>query len=224
MFPAEIEFFATEGEGRVYRFFAATARPDGDFLCWYTPDIQDREPDFVLFSKEHGLVIFEVKDWALDQIVEAEPQHFRITVGGRVENRANPLRQAREYFAGLMETLRRDGRLLSSDPAHRGKPKIPVHCAVVFANINKYEYRDRGLDRVIATERAFFWDDLHPASDVCYNIALVNYIRRLLADRQVPLGPDGVTVVHFYQLCAQILGETVPYENEDADYYDLVAV
>ena len=97
MFPADIESFATEGESTVYRFFAATARPDADFLCWYTPDVQDREPDFVLFSKSHGLVIFEVKDWALEQVVEADPQHFRVAVGATSigSGRANPLLRRR---------------------------------------------------------------------------------------------------------------------------------
>ena len=57
---------------------------------------------------------------------------------------------------------------------------------------------------------------------VCYNITLVNYIKRLLAEKQVPLGDGGVTVCHFYELCAKIIGEEVAYENEDSDYYELI--
>jgi superfamily II DNA or RNA helicase len=33
---------------------------------------------------------------------------------------------------------------------------------------------------------------------VCYNIALVNYIRRLLAEHRVPMGANGVTVMHIF--------------------------
>ena len=57
---------------------------------------------------------------------------------------------------------------------------------------------------------------------VCYNITLVNYIKRLLANKNVPMGDNGVTVKHFYELCSDILGETVAYENESQDYYDLI--
>ncbi|NWG04538.1 MAG: hypothetical protein HXY44_16935 [Syntrophaceae bacterium] len=34
------------------------------------------EPDFLLFCEDVGLVIFEVKDWSLTQIKEANPQYF----------------------------------------------------------------------------------------------------------------------------------------------------
>jgi superfamily I DNA/RNA helicase len=57
---------------------------------------------------------------------------------------------------------------------------------------------------------------------VCFNITLVNYIKRLLSFKGVPLGESGVHVAHFYQLCADVIGEEVAYEKEDADYYDLI--
>ena len=57
---------------------------------------------------------------------------------------------------------------------------------------------------------------------VCFNITLVNYIKRLLADKGIPLGKNGVQVFHFYQLCSEIIGEEVAYENESSDYYDLI--
>jgi superfamily I DNA/RNA helicase len=43
-----------------------------------------------------------------------------------------------------------------------------------------------------------------------------------LADKKVPLGENGVTVHHFYELCSEIIGEEVAYEKEGSDYYDLV--
>ena len=39
---------------------------------------------------------------------------------------------------------------------------------------------------------------------VCYNIVLVNYIRRLLSNKGVPMGESGVTVMHFYELCSDL--------------------
>ncbi|MCJ7595468.1 MAG: AAA family ATPase, partial [Desulfobacterales bacterium] len=57
---------------------------------------------------------------------------------------------------------------------------------------------------------------------VCYNIALVGYLKRLLQDKGLGIGSNGVEVYHFYELCARILEETVRFENEDSEYYDLV--
>lgn len=58
---------------------------------------------------------------------------------------------------------------------------------------------------------------------ICYNMMLINYIRRLLAEKGVPFGRDGVQVKHFYELCSEILGEPVEYENQDSDYYEMVS-
>ena len=336
MIPSDVGQFTTDGERQFYRFLERVARPDSRYLSWYLPDIKGKEPDFLLFSDEVGLVIFEVKDWALEQIREADPQYFVLDMGGKAEKRRNPLQQARDYFADVMNRIKEDGYLLSSDPRFLGKSKIPVNCGVVFPNINKYEYKEKDLHKVIDPDKIFFCDDLHPQSDhwadpsgrcfldalkrmfvpqfsfrvtgrelerlksllfpvvrielpergtvdkreedrrrlrvldhnqealarkiegghrivtgpsgcgktlvlvhraallkqynpgiknilfVCYNITLVNYIKRLLADKKVPLGEGGVEVMHFFELCSKILGEKIHYEKENQDYYDMV--
>ena len=336
MMPDGLEDFQTPGEGDVYRFLRDTAKPDERFWAWYSPEVNGLEPDFILFSRDLGLVVLEVKDWAIDQILEADPFHFTLNMGGRREARPNPLRQARDYANAMRETLQRDGRLVSREPAHFGKCIVPVSQGVVFPNMNKYEFEQAGFDKVVPTDKAFFWDDLHPQSDirsdptgrrlaraleekfpplfpcrlngpdtdhlrgllfpsvrvevpdrgaaseyagqleririldhnqeaiarrfdgghriimgpsgsgktlvlvhraalllrynpkvrrilfVCYNITLAGYIRRLLAAKGVPLGPAGVEVLHFFELCSRIVGEEVAYEKEDADYYELV--
>ncbi len=335
MIPDSVEQFTTEGERQTYRFLEAVAKPDNRFVCWYLPDIQGKEPDFILYSQKNGLIVLEVKDWNLDQIREVNPQHLILDVDGK--SRQNPIKQARDYVSAMMDTVKADGRLISKDPVHHGNSKIPMTCGVVFPNINKYEYVRKGFDQVIETGRIFFWDDLHPASDICadptgacfskvlderfpprfaftltgpemdhlkqlifpvvrveipkrqcdfpyekricrfkgldhhqealarkfeighriitgpsgsgktlilvnkaacllrynpsiksilficYNITLVNYIRRLLSEKRVPFGRDGVEVKHFYELCSDILGEQINYESEESDYYDMVA-
>ena len=97
MFPARCESFATAGEEAVYRFLEKAARPDGDFLAWYSPDIEDREPDFILLSPDCGLVVLEVKDWLASQILELNPKEALLQIAGRPERRKQPLAQAREY-------------------------------------------------------------------------------------------------------------------------------
>ena len=221
-------------------------------------------------------------------------------------------------------------------PIHAGSLSIPINYGVVFPNIAKYEYLEKGFGDVISPDRILFWDDLHPQSEicidtsgqyflqklnsmspfkfsfsvsnrdinrlryiifpevrielpgrggvssyfehsqrikqldqlqeaiarrydtghhivmgpsgsgktlilihkigflfkynksikhillVCYNITLVNYLKRLLANKGVPMGKEGVEVTHFFELCSQILVEEVHYEKEDLAYYKTV--
>jgi hypothetical protein len=336
MIPQDVQEYKTDGEKQFYAFLESYAKPDTAFIAWYTPDIDDHEPDFLLYNQKTGLVIFEVKDWTLDQIEKADPNSFSVRKGAKLESCKNPLKQAKEYLYKVMDKIKDDGLLISKDPAYHGNLTIPIECGVVFPNINKYEYKEKGLDRLISTDKIYFWDDMHPASDicsdptgkcfsdtlfekfsskfdfsltgkeldhlkqllfptiklelperksetsyagrscrlkgldhhqealarkfdgghrilvgpsgcgktlilvhkaaflkqynrqinnilfVCYNITLVNYIKRLLANKNVPMGDNGVTVKHIYELCSDLIGETVVYENESQDYYDVV--
>jgi len=91
MIPENVDRFTTEGERQFYGFLKKVAKPDAQFISWYTPDIKGREPDFLLFNKRVGIIVFEVKDWALDQIQKANPQHFVIYSGGKHDSRTNLL-------------------------------------------------------------------------------------------------------------------------------------
>jgi hypothetical protein len=338
MHPDDIEDLevATIGEKKVFRFLREAARPDGDFIGWYEPSIggQGREPDFVLFGRQHGLLILEVKDWLIDQIEEADSHHFKIWIGGREENKTNPDRQARGYVYELMDVLKEIPEFQSGPVAHEGQIKIPIGRMVVFSNISREDYLDRGLDQVIPTERVLFLDDLAndgeircdpsgkkfqdriapvflfpfngltpkeiyrlnsilypvrkfhlpkregfckaefqreiqvlddnqarvalylkaghqiikgpPGSGktlvlvnrccflqkynpkikrillVCYNIALVSYLKRLLLEKGVGVGGDTIQVRHFFEVCSDILGMSIEYDKSDPGYYDSI--
>ena len=335
MIPHDIQEFTTEGEGKFYRFLSAVAKPDYRYVVWYLPNIKGREPDFLLYSDQLGLVIFEVKDWALEQIRSANPVQFELQEGSDLSPKKNPLAQAREYFIMVVERIKEDGHLLSKDPTHYGNPRIPINYGVVFPNILRNEYLSTRFREVIDGNKIFFADDIqsqsHLASDssgerfshtlqtmfppqfpfsvtpkefsylrnilfpevrielperklpgymeqstrlrlldhnqeaiarkydsgqrilvgpsgsgktiilvhkaallklynpaiktilfLCYNITLVNYVRRLLGDKKVPLGKNGVEVYHFFELCSAILGEEIKYEGQDRAYYETV--
>ncbi len=58
---------------------------------------------------------------------------------------------------------------------------------------------------------------------VCYNLALVSYVKRLLAQQRVPLGRNGIEVLPFYTLCERIVGHCVEHQVPDGrDYYQIV--
>ena len=80
MIPNDVEEFQTEGERVFFRFLQSVAKPDSRYIAWYLPDIKDREPDFLLYCEDVGLVIFEVKDWTLSQIRQANPHSFFLDI------------------------------------------------------------------------------------------------------------------------------------------------
>ena len=109
IYPDYIEdlYKPTEGEKRVFRFLKEAARPHNDFICWYEPPVgkSGKEPDFILFSKKHGLLIIEVKDWTSNQIVSINPHKFTILEGESQKKRTNPDKQAKGYVDALKQYL-----------------------------------------------------------------------------------------------------------------------
>jgi hypothetical protein len=336
MIPPDVEDFTTEGEGIFYKFLENVCKPDEEYIVWYSPDIMDREPDFVMFRRDFGLIIFEIKDWILDQIEEADDKRFIIVKNNKREICANPLYQAKGYRNKTFDKMRKDGTLISSHPKFKGKIRIPINYGAVFTNINKNEFQKTSLSDVCSIEKLFFWDDLHPASPiccdksgvcfaetidkkfpqpfpckitdydlnnlkqllyknvkiehperekirpfdeqrerlrvldnnqesiarqingghriikgpsgsgktiilvhkavfllqyepnikkilfVCYNLTLINYVKRLFLNKNVPLGKNGVEVHGFYDLCGEILDEKVDHQNPDDKYYETI--
>ena len=152
----ELRSLGHKEKNRFYKFLEAVAKPDGSYLCWYLPDIQGKEPDFLLFADDIGLIIFEVKDWSLDQIKEVNPHYFVIDINGTPEQRKNPLYQARDYFGSIMDLIKKDGYLISKEPYAKGKSKIPINTGVVFPNINKYEYLEKGIGKGHRYQAGYF--------------------------------------------------------------------
>ena len=50
MMPSDIGEFGTEGERTFYKFLEGVAKPDAHYLCWYLPEVNGKEPDFLLYS------------------------------------------------------------------------------------------------------------------------------------------------------------------------------
>src|SRR5512136_2374046 len=159
---------ATEGEKRVFRFLKEAARPHKDFTCWYQPSIgsHGKVPDFVLYGKKLGLLVLEVKDWASHQILSYTPHHFTVRFSGKTEQKTNPLRQAKGYAIALMEALRESPEFVSREPAHEGGLKIPVGRMVVFPNMSREEYEDRGIRWLIPMEMTLLREDVDPAGEI----------------------------------------------------------
>lgn len=114
------------------------------------------------------------------------------------------LSQRSESLDDNQEAIARDcspGYHLITGPSGSGKTLILIHKAAFFRQ---------------------YQPEIRTILFVCFNITLVNFIKRFLAQKGLQLGPNGVEVYHFYELCAQINGEKVLYEKEDSGYYELI--
>ena len=61
-----------------FNFLRSDAKPDSRYIAWYLPDIKDKEPDFLLYCEDVGLVIFEGKDWTLNLISNPYKEEIKI--------------------------------------------------------------------------------------------------------------------------------------------------
>jgi hypothetical protein len=182
----------TEGEIKVFRFLREVAKPDRDFFCWYSPfvGVAGKTPDFLLFGKDIGLLVIEVKDWALPQIRAADFHRFIVNVSGKDEARTNPDKQAKGYVDTLMESLRALPDFQSVEAGTAGKLKIPIGRMVVFPHIRRRDFLDREpLPSIIPSERVFFQDDLDPGGSLLSDTSGQSFKKRLDAVLPFKLKP-----------------------------------
>jgi hypothetical protein len=55
MIPNGVEEFQTEGERVFFRFLQSVAKPDSLYVVWSLPDVNGKEPDFLLYGEERVL-------------------------------------------------------------------------------------------------------------------------------------------------------------------------
>ena len=193
--PLDNTKFTTSGERRFYNFLRDAIKPDSQCLAWYSPSVEGLEPDFVLYTPEMGLVVFEVKDWLLEQIQEADQRSFALRLpDGREERRTHPLQQAREYMFAILNRIKNScSQLTSSDPRYQGKARLPLECAVVFSNITREAFCSTNLHKILPAEKALFADDLALAMAVTDGSQDIRKIGEHLAAMMPPRFPFQLT-------------------------------
>lgn len=194
--------FTTAGERRFYQFLRDALKPDSQCFAWYSPTVDGLEPDFVVYTPEVGLVVFEVKDWLLEQIQEADQRTFTFLLpDGRSEKRTHPLQQARGYMFAILDRLKSTcPKLLSSDPRYYGKVRFPLECAVVFSNITREEFCTANLQTVLPAEKVLFADDLGLALSVIDDANATRKMREHLATMLPPRFPFQLSTVDIADL------------------------
>jgi len=155
----------TPGEKRVFKLLQEALQPDEEFLVWYEPRAIDRYPDFIVWGQYVGLLVIEVKDWVASQIVEMNSKTFKLTVNGKIQERLNPLEQARDSTNKIMEKLKKVPSFVHKGGKHNGKLKFPVGYCVVFTNITRKQAQELGITEVLPDTTVLFSDDLSINTD-----------------------------------------------------------
>jgi len=81
-----------------------------------------RQPDFVIFHPERGLLVLEVKHWKPGSIRKANLSRITLQDG----NSPHPMQQAHECVLQAMSPIQRDAQLKQASGPYAG------HCAVPF--------------------------------------------------------------------------------------------
>ena len=153
MIPSALPADATAGETRLYRLFE---KMPVSFTGWLNPSLDGVTADLVLYTPKNGLIVLEVKDWALDQVLSADRQTVQFRRGWEVESRTCPYGQSQMYLNRLKSMFQRPGG---------GGFLLPLQCGVAFPNIRRADFekrlsRDCHIADLTDPHSTFFADDL----------------------------------------------------------------
>lgn len=133
-----------------------------DYMVWHNVPIgpKARQPDFVILSPRRGLLILEVKHWALGSLCSFSPDRVELqTERGRVTV-AHPNAQARAYAFELNDVLASDPALLQDEDPFKGKSRVPYGWGSVLSNIRRKQVEGLDFEAVFPSSKTLLRDDL----------------------------------------------------------------
>lgn len=125
-----------------------------------------RHPDFVVLHPKRGILVLEVKDWRLDNIVQASKNEIELLTERGTVREQSPFEQVRGYMFDVVRVMERDPQLMFG-PEHpfKGKPVAPFGFGVVFTNITRRQFEQTDLRDVFAASRCVFRDEMTESAD-----------------------------------------------------------
>ncbi len=140
---------------------------EDDYLIWYDVPVGPKQlrPDFVVVHPRRGVLILEVKDWALEIILEVDRGRFSILGDHGPTTAANPLLQARSYALEIVHVLERDASLRNASGLYAGKLVAPWGHGVILTKITRLQFMQSGMDQVIDPGKVICQDEMLESVD-----------------------------------------------------------
>lgn len=151
----------TPGERRFAQRLETLLEPDA--LCWYDVPVGTKyqHPDFVVLHPERGILVLEVKDWALASIQQISKVSVTLLTDEGAKVVANPLLQARQNAFGVKNALERDPELrAAAGHPHAGKLLCPYGFGAVLSKISRAEFDAADLGGVLEPHLVICKDEM----------------------------------------------------------------
>jgi len=168
---------------------------DDDCLCWYDVAVGTKyqHPDFVVLDPRRGVLILEVRDWALDSIQRIDLVSVWLRSGTGVKEVGNPSLQARQNAFGVKNLLEQDRFLIAADGEPHGGRLLCAHgFGVILANITREQFDTANLGVVMPPHLVICKDEMTPITGpavfkdrlaAMYNVTLDCALSRAKVDR-----------------------------------------
>lgn len=136
-----------------------------DYLVWHDVPVgpRQRQPDFVVFSPRRGLLILEVKHWALASLRSTTRDRVELATERGLQTVAHPLVQARTYALELNDVLQADPALVHDEGPFRGKSRVPYGWGCVLSKIDAAKIAGSDFAEVFPAYKTLLRDDLAEA-------------------------------------------------------------
>ncbi|QUH20414.1 nuclease-related domain-containing protein [Alkaliphilus sp. B6464] len=158
MFPPTIEGFQEEHHSEIEFFsFLKLRLPDNYYVFWNIR-VNKRKPDFIIVGPDLGLVVLEVKDWALGTISRSDLKKYYFKPYGVSE--INPYEKAETFREKVEEALCEEIGLLQQDGIYKNRIKFSRASGVVFTNINRIDFESSTHRNSIDSEFILFKNDI----------------------------------------------------------------
>ena len=132
-----------------------------EFMVWFDIPVgpKARQPDFVVLSPRHGLIVLEVKDWRSKIIKSATRDRVELMTDRGASSAANPIRQARDYMMEVVGLMQNDSELIRRDGDFKGRLIFPYGWGAVFSGIQRKHVSD-DFWKIFPESQVMLVDDL----------------------------------------------------------------
>ncbi|SEA39183.1 Nuclease-related domain-containing protein [Thiothrix caldifontis] len=167
-------FNGNYGEEKIFNLLKKL--PDDCIVC-HELDVQDRRPDFIVFSPRLGILIIEVKSWNISTIINGDQNILNIKNRhehlGESKPVTHPIKQSNNYLYRLRDKLLNDlnvRELVNPDNSpYRGRLVFPLAGAIALTNITKQQLHEHSIQKsngYISELHTLFKDELDLLNDV----------------------------------------------------------